>query len=277
MTFNEYVITPNENIKEISEFYLNFLLELTSKGFPVEEQMKLPGASTKFINSIKGTMHIKDNEKEEFETLVDLLISALRKYSRTKDDSKILLVLFPNRRQYIFKANEMLGDIYSMSLDFASKVAVFNNYRSNELELNGFYQPKNTNKDEVKRLIIEAIELIKAEDTITEKAKKQIVEYLERVLRSLDYSYVSWTSVLGNIREVIIILGALGSFASGFAIFQAKEKLEETTTVIQKTSINLNFNSINENIVIKNQNILNQINTTFQLAEKVEENSNGEQ
>jgi|ERR1035437_6130027 hypothetical protein len=121
------------------------------------------------------------------------------------------------------------------------------------------------------------MELINTEDTITDKAKKQIIDYLERVLKSLDYSYVSWSTILGNIREVILVLGALGSFASGFAIFQAKEKLEETTTVIQKTSINLNYNSINENIIIKNQNILNQINTTLQLAEKVEENSTNEQ
>ena len=276
MTFNEYIVAPDENIKEISDFYLNFLIELSSKGFPLEEQMKLFGASTKFINSIKRNLHIKDNEKDEFDTSVELLISALRKYSRTKDSSKFLLLFFPNRQQYFFKVNEMLGDIYSMSLDFTSKAAALNDYRYREFDLNGFYQPQNTNKDEVKRLIKEAIELINAEDTITDKAKKQIIGYLERVLKSLDYSYVSWSTILGNIREVILVLGALGSFASGFAIFQAKEKLKETTTVIQKTSINLNYNSINENIVIKNQNILNQINTTLQLSEKVEKNSTDE-
>lgn len=274
MTFNEYIVTPVENIKEISDFYLNFLLELSTKGFPIEEQMKLSGASMKFINSIKGTLPIKDNEKENFDTIVELLTSALRKYSRTKGSSKFLQLFYPNRQQNLFRINEVLGDIYSMSLDFTSKAAVFNDYRYRELDLNGFYQPRNTNKDEVKRLIKEAIKLINTEDTITEKAKKQIIDYLERVLKSLDYSYVSWSTILGNIREVILVLGALGSFASGFAIFQAKEKLEETTTVIQKTSINLNYNSINENIIIKNQNILNQINATLQLAEKVEETSN---
>ena len=81
----------------------------------------------------------------------------------------------------------------------------------------------------LKSLINEAIGLINEETSITPKSKKQLVDYLTKVLTGLDGKHTDWTKVIGRVKETIIILGALGSVVGGLSpLILAKDKLEES-------------------------------------------------
>lgn len=273
MTFNDFLNIDGDNSDKIFEYYLNYLLELSSKDFPYEEQLKLKGISGKFINCIEKITYIGKDKRELYIELINQFIIELRNYRRIKNSSNNLTnLLFPSRKNKIFHIQEKFEEIYSHTLEFINEAARSINYNINNIRINGFYKPENSNKKLIKNLIKEAIDLINVDETITEKTKKQIIDYLNQVLRKLEYEHTNWSVVIGNITEIILVLGALGSFVGGISpLFQAKEKLEQTTTVIQKTSINLNYNTINETFNIQNVEKLSEFNTTIL---KLNENNN---
>ncbi|EKT4518155.1 hypothetical protein AAIP55_002146 [Flavobacterium psychrophilum] len=264
MTFNEFLNVDNDNSDQIFEFYLNYLLELSTKDFPYEEQLKLKGISGKFINCIDKTAYIQKERIEGYSKLIDELTIEIRRYRKIKNSSKFLTSIIFSRKNKIFHIQEIFEEIYSKTLEYINEASKSIEYRIDSLKINDFYKPENSNKKLIKDLIEEAILLIHNDNTITEKTKKQIVDYLNRVLKKLEYQHINWTLVIGNISEIILILGALGSFVGGITpLLQAKEKLKETTIIIEKTSINLNYNSINETFNIQNVEKIGELNTTI--------------
>ncbi|MFA6581000.1 MAG: hypothetical protein WCS79_04285, partial [Paludibacter sp.] len=117
-------------------------------------------------------------------------------------------------------------------------------------------------------------EIIKEDYSLKEKTKKSIIEYLEIALNELDREYVNWTKFIGRIKETIIVLGALGTFTGEFVspLFNAREKLENATTVIQNTSINVNYNVISDTFNIQNIHQISSIKNLIALPSNDNEN-----
>ena len=275
MTFNEYLNTDTENYDAIFQFYLEFLSQLPSKKYPFEEQIKLKGASSKFLICLEKSFFIPKEKSQEYSELVESFSEKLRFYRRTMNRSGFSLwVLGQVGRISLNKIHDMFERLYSMTLEIINEVARFGEINEN-LELNGFYQPKNSNKIKIRDLINEAIDLVESDENITDKSKKQIIDYLNKVLIELNREHINWSRLIGRIKETIIVLGALGSISGGISpLIQAKDKLEETTVVIQQTSINLNYNVLNETFHVQNIKQLGPINNVvLQISEsnKVQE------
>ncbi len=268
MTFAEYLNKDDDDFNTISEYYTTFLSDFSTKGFIYEEQLKLKGATDKFINSASQLAYQGKEVREHVSILVDELIRSCKYYRRINNKPRILFSLFSKSLKYksLERVHEAFENLYSKSIDIINDITTSYSYKysGTSLELNGFYQPKNTNKDEVKRLIREAIQLIIEDDSLSDKSKTQIIEYLNKVISKLDYDYISWTTVLGHIKEAIIVLGALGSFIGGYSsLRKAEEKLEETTKLIQQNSITINYKIINETFKVSNITQLNEFSETI--------------
>lgn len=121
--------------------------------------------------------------------------------------------------------------------------------QTNEINLNGFFNPDNANKITARKLIVDAIEFIQSDHILTSKTKQSIGNYLNNALVEFDKDMSNWTIIFGSLKETIFVLGALGSLARGvtndLAIVKAKNKLEEATLVIEKTAVHINYHTMN--------------------------------
>lgn len=245
MTFNDYLNLSINDYQEISNYYLNFLEEFSTKKFPYEKKLQFKGTATKFLNSIEDLTYLQKEKQEEYVKIIDQLNESLDILNRRSKRSRVLNLIFSPQRSHRIESD--FGILYDRTIELINDANKTLKYRNRNLKINGFYEPKNSNKAQIKKLILEAIELIKQDNSITEKSKKQLLDYLNKVLTNLDSDYTNWTDIIGKIKETIIVLGALGGFIGGISpLFEAKDKLEQTTIVIEKTSINLNYNVINE-------------------------------
>lgn len=270
MTFNEYLNLEIEDSHQIFEYYLKYLEDFSSKNFPFDEQLKLKGAGGKFINSIDRTTYISQERQSEYSKLIDELQLDIRKYRRRNSISIISkLILLPRNKTLLFVIQDSFQKLYSMTLELINESKNKSNFYDN-LKINDFYKPDNSNKKKIKDLVNEAIALIRNDDTITTKTKNSIIDYLEISLRELDRERVNWTRFLGRIKETIIVLGALGSLAGGASfLFDAQGKLEQTTTIIQKTSVNINFNILHETFNVQFIQDSSSINRLLELPAEI--------
>ena len=252
MTINDFLNQDVDDFDSISNYYINYLKELSEKDYSFVDYINLNGFSQKFINSVQRSHYLQDERKTEYNEKTENLIRDIRFYHKSKKISNIFRMFFPVEPK-LFTVNKSFEQLYSDSLDLINIVIENRGYRKNNLSINNFYEPENTNKEKIKELINEAIELITEDNSLTDSTKKQIIDYLESALKNLNREYVNWTDILGKIKETIIVLGALGSFIGGVTpLKKAKEKLEESDNVIQKTSINYNYKTINNTFQIKN-------------------------
>jgi hypothetical protein len=266
ITFNDFIITEEEDSKKISEFYLDFLSEFSSKGFSFDEQLKLKGAAGKFLNSIDRATYIGLAKKEQYLDLLDRFQKELGHYRRGENSA--FRTIFPNlRKSKLIRLQDAFQELYSFTLELINE-ATKNTMYFDDLKVNDFYKPDNSNKTKIKELIEEAIGLIMDDRSLTEKSKKNLIEYLEKAVKELERERVNWNRFLGRIKETAIVLGALGSFAAGTStLFSAQEKLEQATIVVQKTSVNFNFNVLNATFNVQNIQHIGTINTMLELPE----------
>lgn len=245
MTLNTYLNTDLDSYTEIVDYYLNFLNELSSHNFPYEKRLQLKGTATKFIDCIYQTTYIKKEKKDEYFEIVKRLSESLSSFERQESRSKLIKLIFPTPN--MFRVKEEFEKFYTVTLDIVNDANKTLEHRYKSININDFYKPENSNKGLIKKLILEAIELINQDTSLTEKSRKEIAEYLNKTLKGLDSEHTNWTDIIGKIKETIIILGALSTIVGNISpLFEAKEKLEETTIVIEKTSVNLNYKVINE-------------------------------
>jgi len=269
MTFNEYLNLPTSNYQEISKYYLDFLEEFSSKKFPYEKKIQFKGSAIKFLNSIEDLTYLQKEKQEEYIKHIDILNESLSIYDRRSKRSKVLNLIFPPQSSY--RVEHEFEKIYERTIDLVNDANKTLKYRKVDLKINGFYEPENSNKAQIQKLILEAMELITEDNSLTEKSKKQLLDYLNKVLNNLNSEYTNWTDIIGKIKETIIVLGALGGFIGGISpLFEAKEKLEQTTIVIEKTSINLNYKVINETF---NHNEILNINPSSSYILQANENN----
>lgn len=272
MTFNTFLNLPSSNYEEISQYYISFLDEFSSKKFPYEKKLQFKGTAVKFINSIEEITYLQKEKQEEYIKLIERLNESLGIYDRRAKRSVFINFIFPPQSSN--RVEQEFEIIYNKTLDLINEANKRLKFSGKNLNINGFYEPKNSNKTQIQKLILEAMELIREDNSLTEKSKKQLLDYLNKVLTNLDSEHTNWTDVIGKIKETIIVLGALGGFIGGISpLFEAKEKLEQTTIVIEKTSINLNYKVINETF---NHNEILNINPSNSYLLQIENNENEE-
>jgi hypothetical protein len=268
ITFNEFLNTSVEDSQRIFEFYINYLGEFSSKNFPFDDQLKLKGAGGKFLGSIDRTIYIGKEGKEKYLFLLDEFQNELKIYRRRIGKPIIFKILFPiSDSARLNRLQDNFQELYSTTLELINE-ATNKTFYFDDLQVNDFFKPDNSNKHKIKDLINESIILIKEDSALTEKSKKSIIDYLEKALSELERERVNWTRFIGRVKETIIVLGALGSFAGGSSsIFQAQEKLEQTSIIIQKTSVNFNYNVLNETFNVQNIQFIGSINNMLELPE----------
>lgn len=275
MNFNEYLTASPEKIKEIFHFYLSFLSDFSSKKFPYEDELKLKGAGNKFIITVYRDDYFGKEERKVYNDILDTFIADLKAFRKLDTYSKLTLYFPINRKKRgLLRIQNSFHSIYSKTLELISNSNKESNYRD-ILEINDFYKPDNSNKTKIKELIGEAIDLIHQDTSLSEKSKKKLIENLKNIIEELDRENVNWVRFLGKIKESVIVLSALGSLIGGLSpLLTARDKLEETTTVVQNTSINVSYNVISQTYNIQNIKQITNINQIFQLPELSENNKN---
>jgi len=132
--------------------------------------------------------------------------------------------------------------------------------KSRDLELEGFYNPNNANKEKAKKLIIDARNQIEHNSSLSEKAKKAITDFITKALVEFEKPNSNWTLIFGRLKEVNSVLNALGSLAIGIKgadnIGLAKQKIEDAVMVIDQTSVNINYNTMNHIFEIEEGNLM---------------------
>lgn len=265
MNLNEFLNSNPNNLEDITNYYLEYLKSLSSKNFPFDEYINLTGSSVKFISSIEKYHYLKLEEKDKYSSTVEKLGEDIRRYHRYSNINNITKLLLNTKARNLYYVQNSFENLYSQTLYLINEAVKWKNIKNEHLDINSFYKPENSNKEQVKKLIKESIDLINQENSLTEKSRIQLINYLEDVVKNLDKENINWTQIIGKIKETIIVLGALGSFIGGLSpLFQAKEKLEESTAVIEKTSINVNNTTVNETFNIHSIEQFNKLGLIYE-------------
>lgn len=236
--FDQFLNTDINNNRIIFEYYINLLSSLSKDNYSIHSLLKLNGSASKFIDCISTRIYVEET-KEAYIHIVKDLSANIRLYNIRENRLRLL----PTSKSKLLVSYE---HVYNHTIQLISR---FNSVKSNnnDIELNGLFTPELINKTQIIRLITEAIDLIENDITLSRKTKDKLKTYLIKVIHNLEDSHSSWALILGTIKETIIILAALGSIAGGISsIIPAKEKLIQTTEIIEKTSISINYNTINQ-------------------------------
>ncbi len=271
MNFNEYLYTDYQDIELIFNFYVSYLSELSTSGFQKEKQLQLKTASDKFINSIEKITYFETSKREDFMELLKDLEDELFILKQI-DRKPFLLKLIPfvnSKNKQMYKVQDAFHALYSATMSLIND-AIQKEYLYDNLELGDFYIPSKSNKNEIIELINEAIELINEDSAITDKSKKTLTNHLDKALRDLNSERTNWTRFFGKLKEVSVLLAALGSMAGNAnSLYDAITKLEKASIVIRKTSINISYNILNEVFNVQNmQNIGLLKNTILKIEDR---------
>jgi hypothetical protein len=101
------------------------------------------------------------------------------------------------------------------------------------------YAPNRIDFENVEYLVNEAIKIFESDNHLSLEAKLKIVNHLKEVLRLLDKGQV--TNFWGAAKEIIIVLGALGSMAGAvpgyIPLIEAQQKLVQAVEVAEQNTI----------------------------------------
>lgn len=248
--FDHFLNTDITNYRVIFECYMNLLSSLSNDNYSINNLLKLNGSASKFIKCIN--LRLKETESNnDYLIIVGLLSNNIKQYH-----------IRENRPGFLATSKTKLIDsyenVYKLTMELINK---FNSSQTEtfDIKLNGLFTPELIDKTQIKQLINDAIDLIEKDQTLSSKTKNKITIYLKKVIQLIDDSDSSWALVLGALKETIIILAALGSIAAGISlIIPAKDKLVQTTNIIEQSSITINYNTLNQ---------------TFNNSQKLEYNS----
>jgi len=232
------------------ESYLNLLNDFSTNNYSDASLLDILNKSVgRFFNCI-NVSHISTQEKIIYQETFRQFSVSLQTYRRGDRRKKLSHILFPIDE--FRKIQTDYEKFYLLTAELINKILEHQSLLDG-LELNSFYQPQNSNKDKIRQLINETIDLINGDISLTEKSKKHIIDYLNKALKELDNENVNWSMFMGRIKETIIVLGALGSFVGGIgSLTQAKDKLEETNIIIEQAAINISFDIVNETFNVEN-------------------------
>jgi hypothetical protein len=273
MTFNEFIDLNPRNTQGselIFESYLTYLTDLSKQEYPIRDLVLFKSYCDIFLNAIYYKRIISNEVKENYKLIGDKLINNVKQRNKIANKWAILRLLFPKYNQK--NLNQIISNSYeellTKTIELLNMAKEFDSF-DDHLELGAFYTPDNSNKAKICDLINEAIELLKQDTTLNEKCKKKIVDYLTKALNELISKHPNWTLFLGRLKESIIILGAIGSFAGGLSVIAAKDKIEKAAEVVQQTSITISFKSITQTFNIQNVPRLENFQNILKLEEHI--------
>ncbi len=275
MELQEYIKLDIKNHKDrelIFEAFIQILSNLPENNFSYQKVLLLKNFSEKFWDAIKEKRYYDDEKKKLIFEPIDKLREISRQKELLKTKSFLSRLLFPkhnNPTRIKFELEDIFETLLNDSVKLINGSKEFD-YLHTHLDIGEFYNPKNSNKNRVKRLLNEAIELLKEDESFKQRHKTKIISFLEDAINELDNDYTNWTDFLGKLKEVIIVLGAVGSMVGGIAAINAKNKVEEAADVISKTSITLNYKIIEETFNINNVKQIEQFNNVLQIEETTE-------
>jgi hypothetical protein len=207
----------------------------------------------KFVRSVQPFTNTSDEVTEEFYKVTRRLVWAGIRYEnkRKKQRDYFFWLLFGfllNLGYFRNEYEEAYEWIYTETIRWYNSFCAIRDKRFNHLDLFDFYLPDISDRDRATKLVEEAIELITGDKTISRVAVRRIVTHLNEALNELRRPKPNWPTFFGKIKEVIIVMGAIGSITGGAcAINTARDKLNEATQVIEKTSINVNYMALVNN------------------------------
>ncbi len=109
-----------------------------------------------------------------------------------------------------------------------------------EIYFENIYSSSISVKKQIRDLIESSIEIIEQDNTLSPSTRKKLITHLHQCLSFLDND--NKTSFLGYVKEAIIVLGALGSFAGGYYAFsEARSKLEDAEQIVEQSSVNYTY------------------------------------
>lgn len=253
-----------------------------------ERRILLPfeGIVDKFVCSVRTHTHISDEEIKNIGTLARRLVElgllcerrkiVINKWSPLGSLFFMGLLLSFHQKYYLRTFHEF----YTVITRLYNRFCVSRDSVRNHLDLFDFYLPDFSNKQRATELIQEVINLIQDENTLSITARKRIIAHLNDALNELKNPKPNWASFFGKIKEVVIVMGAVGSIVGGqCALIDAKNKLEEAIQVINETSINTYYiNLSNNQLTSSSQNIsllpegLNSVNDKEQHDRNMKQN-----
>lgn len=135
--------------------------------------------------------------------------------------------------------------LHTALVEVYNRFSVSQSASAHHLDLYDFFLPDLSDKQSAAALIQEAISILEKDETLSISARKRIVVHLRRAIDEIEKPKSDWATFFGNMKEVVIVLGAVGSMVGGYcALRTACEKIEEATRVIERTSINVNYVSV---------------------------------
>ncbi len=159
----------------------------------------------------------------------------------TKRAQSMGFINTPDRTGYVSRVENftILAEKFENSL--LSLISKISDSQANSSSFYDLYIPEGANRLDAERLIQDAIQIIRKDISLTPEARKKIISQLETALSNLRKGDLK--DFFGTVKEVVIILGALGLLAGGYyaAISQAQDKINDAVGIIEKTSINHNF------------------------------------
>lgn len=257
-------IKDEQSVDNIFLVTLKYLDKIKAQDFEYELMIPLRGVLNKFSNcaDFHGVEDIELNEAvNQFITVVN---KTTYLPNEAADNTTLKNIFGAGQKKNLI--NETNAPIFQdFQKLYNSLIATYNlvkdgKPKSRDLELEGFYNPNNANKEKAKRLILVAKNKIDQNSSLSKKAKKAITDFITKALVEFEKPNSNWTLIFGRLKEVNSVLNALGSLAIGIkgadTIGLAKQKIEEAVMVIDQTSVNINYNTMNHIFDIDEGNLM---------------------
>jgi len=273
-------IKQENSVDSVFLVTLKYLDKLKARDFEYELLIPLRGILNKFANS--ANYHGVENI--ELTLAADDFINTVNQTTYRPVEPEGGFIDFfgkNNKKNIITKTNAPIYQKFQTL--YNALIATYNlvkdgQPKSRDLDLEGFYNPNHANKNKARQLLVIAKEQIERNIALTEKPKKTLAEFLTKTILELDKPNSDWTVIFGRLKEVVTVLHALESLANGITgmstLIIACEKIEEAIAIVDQTSININYKTMNHIFNIQEGTLLiDSPNPTLQI-ESIEEMPN---
>lgn len=239
----QFLLTDEKSKESFQKLFLVYLdcIELSEK-----EEFRVPRPKFSVMMD-KIVTSLKYNYPEKYSSGVESLLrrkarsfdeSLARRASEKKDSNAFSEGVEASLSECIDCANELESELLELYSKLNSGIDV-------PFTFFNLYVPDKANREDAEKLIKSAIQIIQAESHLTNKAKQRITAHLEKALQTLKNG--SNTDFFGVTKEVIAVLGALGSFTGGYiaCLEQVKLQIREAQEIVEETSLNKTNISLN--------------------------------
>jgi len=230
---------------------LKYLDKLKAKDFEYELLIPLRGVLNKFVNC--ANFHGIENNDLTHATN-DFIDTVNQTTYRPVEQEGGFIDIFgrSKNKNIITKAN---APIYQKFQNlYNALIATYNlvkdgKPKSRDLDLEGFYDPNHANKIKSKKILMVAREQLERSIALADKSKKSLTDFLTKATMEFDKPNSNWTLIFGRLKEVLTVLKALESLSNSIkgasTLTLARRSIEDAIQVIDQTSININYKTMN--------------------------------